>query len=90
LLRWCPSAISQITVDDQASNEAAIITHYKRIMQTELEMESNNSLPMGTLSLSIAPNILSEDIAKNNYLSSARAGEFYCFAPIKWVTKSKK
>jgi hypothetical protein len=48
-------------------------------------MESNNSLPMGAGAfLSIAPNILSEDIAKNNYLSSARSyGEFYCFAPIK-------
>jgi uncharacterized membrane protein (UPF0136 family) len=56
-------------------------------------MESNNSLPMGTAAgtfLSIAPNILSEDIVKTIILAVLGATvSFIVSLLLKWVTKSK-
>jgi hypothetical protein len=57
-------------------------------------MESNNTLHIGTVSgtlLSVAPNIVSEDIAKTTIL--AIIGAIISFSVsllLKWLTKIKK
>jgi len=60
------SAVSQVTVDDDAKNDC------KKKTKTCLVMESNNTIHAGTAAgtvLSIVPNISSEDVLKTIVLA---------------------